>query len=53
MATFSSMSQQKVLKKNIDEMIYIFWKEFKHFTYKTDPYSYHSNHFENDDALSG
>ncbi len=41
---------KKVVNK---EIIDIFWKEFKHFTYITGPYSYQSSRFENDDALSG
>ena len=44
---------KKVASKSIDEIIDIFWKEFKHFTYRTGPYSYRSGCFENDDALSG
>ncbi len=44
---------KKVASKSIDEIIDIFWKEFKHFTYRTGPYSYRSGRFENDDALSG
>ncbi len=40
---------KKVMSKSIDEIIDIFWKEFKHFTYKT----YQSSCFKNDDALSG
>ena len=44
---------KKVVNKTIDEILDIFWKEFKHFTYKTGPYSYRSSRFENDDALSG
>ena len=44
---------KKVASKSIDEIIDIFWKEFKHFTYRTGPYSYQSGCFENDDALSG
>lgn len=44
---------KKVEKKSVDEIIDIFWKEFKHFTFRTGPYSYRSSRFENDDALSG
>ncbi len=44
---------KKVVNKSIHEIIDNFWKEFKHFTYRTGPYSYHSSCFENDDALSG
>ncbi len=44
---------KKVVNKSIDEIIDIFWKEFKHFTYRTGPYSYRSSWFDNDDALSG
>ncbi len=31
---------KKVASKSIDEIIDIFWKEFKHFTYKTSSYSF-------------
>ncbi len=44
---------KKVASKSINEIIDICWKEFKHFTYRTGPYSYQSGFFENDDALSG
>ncbi len=44
---------KKLVNKSINETIDIFWKEFKHFTYRTGPYSYFSSCFEIDDALSG
>ncbi len=31
---------KKVVKKTTDEIIDIFWREFKHFTYRTGPYSH-------------
>ncbi len=45
--------QTRKLWKSIDEIIDIFWKDFKHFTYRTGPYSYHSCCFENGNALYG
>ncbi len=53
MAALPAMSKQKSGERTIDEILVIFWKEFKHFTYKTGPYRYRSSRFENDDALSG
>ncbi len=44
---------KKVVNKTVDEIIDIFWKEFKHFTNRTGPYSYRSSRFDNADALSG
>ncbi len=44
---------KKVVNKSIDEIIDIFWKEFKHFTYRTRSFSYHSSCFKNDNAFSG
>ena len=44
---------KKVVNESIDEIIYIFWKEFKHFIYRTGRYRNQSIWFENDDALSG
>ncbi len=44
---------KKAVNKTIYEIIDIFWKDFKHFTYRTGPYSHRSSWFENDDALSG
>ncbi len=44
---------KKAVNKKFDEIIDIFWKEFKHFTYRTGPYSYRSSCFENDDDLTG
>ncbi len=43
---------KKVVNICIDEIIDIFWNEFKHSTYRNGPYSYHSSCFKNDDALS-
>ncbi len=39
--------------QTISLTIDIFWKEFKDFANRTDPYSYQSGLFENDDVLSG
>ncbi len=44
---------KEVVNKSIVEIVDIFWKDFKHFTFRTGPYSYCSSCIENDDALSG
>ncbi len=53
MDSLSSMSQQESDKQKYWQNYWHFWKEFKHFTYRTGPYSYQSSCFENDDYLSG
>ncbi len=52
-ASLSSMSQQKSGEKSNDEIIDIFWKEFKHFAYRMGSYGHQLSWFENDGTLFG
>ncbi len=41
-----------MIHKATDEIVDIFWQEFKQYTYIAGPYSYQSGWFDNNDAVA-